>query len=1606
MQLLTRISLTCCLVSWCLLTQVSAQCITDECGDIFADWALLSEQIAVCEGATFEVANQTIIPNIDFYVWDWGNGERDTVYEVANHFYTYTVDEDAACAANNGFIVYNISLEIYRFCDEGQSCHTQIAPVAVRLKPRAAFNIPEVICAGDPLIITNGSCAGDDFFWDFGDGTTSTEQDPDHTFSTPGTYDVTLHVSNECGTVSTSSTIEVINRPVPSIMANGSASDASGCVPMTVSFSNDSDNADYIEWTFPTGSGVNIVDDSETAPVVEFTAAGVYPVVLTAGNDCGEEQWTTMVQVFEEPELSLLTPAPACGSSTIELGSLVQSSGSIDELQWSISGPSAPAIPAGNNPSVAFEEAGEYVISVVASSQYCPSATASTTFSIQEPEQVAIELTTPNPVCEASDPIQLEAFPAGGTWSGNGVTPEGLFDPTIAGLGDHQLFYLIEDGACVYAEVTELSIVQSETTISTEQLALCANAAPTPLNFSPVGGQWVGTGITEPAPGLFDPTTSGAGTFTVTYEYTDANGCLLSTESTVDVQALPVVSAPDTSIFCIESENIILSEELTPSALPAGGNFSWSGTFIGDPDNGTFNTPGEGTHPVQLSYDYELCTVTTELFIDITDPGEVVAEADRAACITEREIQLLGSPVGGRWSGPGVIDPFNGIVDLNEAGSGDHEYIYTVANESDCERSDVLQLQITGPGDLEAGVDMAFCADAGQQALPQATPAGGQWSGPEVLDATAGLVFTDELAIGIDHWFTYSITDEDSGCVFTDSMAVRINPVPEVNLELEEYYCVEADLSLAVNAQAATEYQWTINNADNLNGESIQVNFQEAGTYTINVLATNEYGCTDNTNGEIVIATAPAPAYSLDNAEGCGPLTLDFTNATDGITTEYYWEFSNGQTSTNPNPTGIIFLPGVFDTTYQVALSARNACGEANYTDEVTVLARPVADFGTPVDAGCGSLELDFANTTTGNADAFFWDFRNGNTSTAPIPNNQIFTTNDSIATVYDILMIASNTCGSDTIQRPIVVEPANITPFFNVSDTEGCVPLTVDFTDYSNYGAEVSWNFGDGTTSVLLDPSHTFSEAGYYTVYQYVTTACGTDSTSMSIDVLPGPDAAFSHPPVVCPDDEIQFENQSSEFLTIFWDFGDGTQSTEAEPTHQFTEAGTYPVTMVVSNADYLCQSTYSSSVTILERPSGTIVTESGSGCPPFDICLEAEFTDADFFEWSFGDSNTSTTVNPCHTFTEPGMYSVSFRTANELGCYSNYDTVNVRVYDVPIAAIATPQDLYCGEEQSVSFINNTTRGGISYEWHFSNGLSSTLSEPTVNFSGAGSYTAELVAQNVFGCEDRATTNFVIAPQPLADFAPITNDGCVPETVIFDNASVNVTSYKWDFGNGETTEEADPTTVYRDPGSYDVKLVVSYEDLCFDSLQLEGSISLLDKPTAAFSWEYPTDTYRGIVQFINESENAEWYRWDFSDGNTSEEVNPIHDIARNGNWQTELIAIADNGCTDTTSVNFEPEIMYELFFPNALSPESGIGDVRVFKPAGIGLSDWTLEIFSPWGQRVYVSDELAEDQPAAAWDGSYDGKVLPQGAYSYKASVEFVNGIRRVYTGSVSLIR
>ena len=124
------------------------------------------------------------------------------------------------------------------------------------------------------------------------------------------------------------------------------------------------------------------------------------------------------------------------------------------------------------------------------------------------------------------------------------------------------------------------------------------------------------------------------------------------------------------------------------------------------------------------------------------------------------------------------------------------------------------------------------------------------------------------------------------------------------------------------------------------------------------------------------------------------------------------------------------------------------------------------------------------------------------------------------------------------------------------------------------------------------------------------------------------------------------------------------------------------------------------------------------------------------------------------------------------------------------------------------------------------------------------------------------------------------------------------------------------------------------------------------------------------------------------------------------------LYAFHDNGgiitCIDTISKNIAPEWLVTFFAPNAFSPDYGEDLVRVFKPVGIGLAEYEISVYSPWGQRVWYSTAIVDQHPSESWNGQLDntGEALPQGAFSWLAKVGFVNGDSRVYKGSVTLLR
>ena len=347
-----------------------------------------------------------------------------------------------------------------------------------------------------------------------------------------------------------------------------------------------------------------------------------------------------------------------------------------------------------------------------------------------------------------------------------------------------------------------------------------------------------------------------------------------------------------------------------------------------------------------------------------------------------------------------------------------------------------------------------------------------------------------------------------------------------------------------------------------------------------------------------------------------------------------------------------------------------------------------------------------------------------------------------------------------------------------------------------------------------------------------------------------------------------------------------------------------------------------------------------------------------------------------------------------------------DIVVHPKPLSAFDLSSNRLCGIPDSVQF-TNLSEGALNYEWDFGDGQSSLDTDPLIIYNAAGQFTVQLIATNEFACKDTSFQSLDVNLQPEVDFDPQFIEECEGFTAVFNNFTTGADFLEWNFGDGGTSNEESPTYTYNTRGTYDLKLFAAFNNTCFDSLVIPGAVTIFPGPTAGFTWKEDLSFEPGgLIEFTNTSFEAVSYLWDFADGATSTEENPIHEYLNNDVWQAILVAFHENGCTDTVQQEITPAIFYKFFAPNAFSPEHGIGDVTVFKPTGIGIEEYLIQVFSPWGELLWESEELDGETPVAAWDGTYKGNIMPQGAYAWKATIKYINGLREVRVGSVTLLR
>jgi PKD repeat protein len=413
------------------------------------------------------------------------------------------------------------------------------------------------------------------------------------------------------------------------------------------------------------------------------------------------------------------------------------------------------------------------------------------------------------------------------------------------------------------------------------------------------------------------------------------------------------------------------------------------------------------------------------------------------------------------------------------------------------------------------------------------------------------------------------------------------------------------------------------------------------------------------------------------------------------------------------------------------------------------------------------------------------------------------------------------------------------------------------------------------------------------------------------------------------------------------------------------------------------------------LTQPAQVVVTIDGGGstiCAGDSVTISATATGGNgvyTYSWNNGLGNgASHTVLP----SVPTTYVVTV--TDGLGCTSIADSVTVTISAPPVAAFTVPisNTSSCTYPVTVNFTNTSTNA-VSYSWDFGNGTNATTTNGQVSYDTIGIYTVVLTATSSSGCVDTAVYVYNVYPAPTASFSLSGNAGCAPYTVSFTNNSVDGVTYYWSFGDGDTSMMSNPSHTYEIPGTYNVTLIVSGGGICNDTLELTSAVTVFQTPVADFTSDYFNITDPdGQIQFTNLSTGATTYDWSFGDGNTSTLENPINNYLENGEFDVTLIAYSGAGCSDTIIQTVEVQLMKGLYMPNAMIV-GGAGDFGLFLPKGAGIATYQCMIFDKWGNLLWQSTQLVDGQPSEGWDGTYNGVVVPQGAYIWKADATFMDG-------------
>ena len=1239
--------------------------------------------------ATLSIAFRDLTTgNPKFWNWDFGNG---TLSNAQNPVVNYTQAG-----------TYTVTL-VVRNAD-GTTGITKTNLITVYPSPTANFSanttigcIPVNIQFTDKSTSTSGGIVS--WKWDFGDGGTSTAQNPVHTYLNTGFYNVSLTVTSSTGCQSTINLVRYI-RIVSGVKAEFDNSKPVSCqAPYAINFTNQSSGPGNMTFQWNLGNGNT---STQSAPATTYAATGTYNVTLTATSEFGCSGTITKPVTLGGPTTQINVPDSVCQNAKVFF--VNNASVAPQKTVWDFGNGQQST---NTNDSALYPTPGNYTVKLFNTYSSCKDSAVKVVYVRPSP---MIDFTVAN-AAACKPPLNVtfqDASPApitkwiwdfGDGSTGTGSTTTHLYNSA----GNFNVSVVFTDNKGCEGKITKPAVIQivpPTVKITSVPAGGCIpyNYIPT-ANVTSVDGiatySWdfgdgtIITGINPSPPHTYANT----GVYDIKLTITTNGGCTATTTEAGGVKT----GKPPATNFSMSATDVCASQAINFTDLTPAPVDEWLWEFgdgsTSDLPNPSHTYSDSGTFTVKLTAFNNRCpSVSTGQLVHIKPP---IAKFDYSTTCGNLTVSFI--------------------------------------NQSKTDPNPLLPVSYSW-----------------------------QFGNPVLPGGTSNLPSPSFLFPGYN-FYPVTLTVTQGGCINTYTDTVKL--VKELaNFTVAPIVCRNANFNITStnSPQLIAKYEWSIDGGPFTTGSATYVaNIATRGLHSIGLTITDINGCPDTkVVADVVTVTAPFANFTAASPGGCKNDIITFNDhSTLGSTasplTKWTFDFNDGKTQSFTSTSYTHTYTDTGEFVPQLTIEDAMGCTDTYKLPDTIFISSPKTSFESDYTTICPSSDIHFADASTGKGLTYLWDFGNGgSTSTAKDP---VFSYGGNNATYTVKLVITDRGGCKDSVTRTNYITTIKPIPAFDILDTLTiCPPIETKFTFQGSNYESFEWDFGDGATSTLKDPTHFYNAYGDFTAKLYIYGYGGCiDSTSKFVHVVnPGSKTILTYSPLdACNELTVNFSVTPIPDIKYALYFGDGTVDSIMATTYQH---------FYKSPAFYGPAIVYTDKQGCISGVDGPVIKVIGAD--PFFGVDKKKFCDSGtvYFTnytigndpvvsrtWDFGDgSPTTSNTDPAHQYQQPGLYSVSQSVTTQQGC-SKTISDTIRVYRTPDPYIAGDSIGCLNATLNLQGMLTVPDTAITWKWNLGNNNSPTTQNVSMNFLNSGNYTVKLEASNSFGCTDTTSKNLFVPPIP-----------------------------------------------------------------------------------------------------------------------------------------------------------------------------------------------------------------------------------------------------------------